>query len=110
MMRIFFMMILIVSLTMSWGTGVKAGDYRDRPQAEPSGFVMTYDGLVGRPIGIATTATGVGVLIATMPFSLISGSTGAVARRTVADPARWTFRRPLGRNYMGGHKYPYFLP
>ncbi len=57
---------------------------------------IVADGLIARPLGLAATAIGAAVFIATLPFSLPSGNAEEVGRVLVRDPAVYTFQRCLG--------------
>lgn len=64
---------------------------------EPSGEGMVVDLLVLRPFGIVATALGTAVFIASLPFTLPTGSVKQAAKKLVAEPAKYTFARPLGQ-------------
>lgn len=64
----------------------------------PSSATMAADALIGRPLGLGVTIAGTGLFIATLPMSLISGSTEDSAWGLVGRPAGWTFVRPFGRS------------
>lgn len=64
--------------------------------ADGSGGAMIADAFIVRPVGIVAVAVGTVAFIGSLPFSLISGSTGDAARALVAAPAKFTFSRPLG--------------
>ncbi len=49
-----------------------------------------------RPMGIVSTALGTGFFFASLPFSVTTGSTGVAFKKLVAEPAIFTFARPLG--------------
>ena len=74
---------------------------------EPSSAWMMLDMVAARPVGIATTVTGVGLLVGTLPISLATNTTREAARAFVEQPGRWTFQRRLGR--PGFDQY-YWLP
>lgn len=57
---------------------------------------MTVDLLLVRPVGIVSLALGSAVFIVALPFSLLGGNTGEAAQKLIADPAKFTFNRPLG--------------
>lgn len=63
---------------------------------EPTGAVMAVDGLVVRPLGIVSTVLGVATWVVTLPFTLIGGNADEAGEVLVADPAQFTFVRPLG--------------
>lgn len=100
--------MLAVSLVCAWGGASAAGvlgyslDRADRgferkADAEPSAAVVAADGLIGRPLGLATTIAGTGLFVLTLPFSAPGGSTDAAARGMIGRPGGWTFTRPMGR-------------
>ncbi|MFP3867529.1 MAG: hypothetical protein ACLFUU_05095 [Desulfobacteraceae bacterium] len=106
MSRILVVVMLIVVMTVSSGIAAAQSYSQSRPSPE----VMFFDGLVGRPLGVAATAVGCATLVATLPFTLPSGSTGQAARGLVREPAAWTFGRPLGQNYMYQRNQRFWLP
>ena len=69
---------------------------RQAPEKTPSAAAMSADLLLVRPLGLVSTVAGTGIFILSLPFTLISGSVGTAADKLVADPAVFTFDRPLG--------------
>jgi hypothetical protein len=63
---------------------------------------IVADTLILRPIGLAAIVAGTAVFIASLPFALITGSTGKAADSLIVEPVRYTFSRPLGDNYPEG--------
>ncbi|MGH8563870.1 MAG: multidrug transporter [Gammaproteobacteria bacterium] len=57
---------------------------------------MAADGLIARPLGIASTIIGTGLFIVTLPFSLIGGNVDEAGQVLVQEPATYTFGRCLG--------------
>lgn len=62
---------------------------------EKAGF-MAGDFFVVRPLGIAATAVGSVIYVLSLPFSLAGGNEEEARQKLVADPASYTFQRPLG--------------
>ena len=104
--------ILVVMLSLSlmgaWGGAASAGilgysmDGADRgferkPDAEPSAAKVVADGLIARPLGLATTIAGTGLFIVTLPFSIPSRSVNEAAQGMIVKPGGWTFVKPFGR-------------
>jgi hypothetical protein len=58
--------------------------------------VTVGDLAISRPFGIVATVIGGAVFIASLPFSLPSGSVKNTADTLVGEPFRFTFKRPLG--------------
>jgi hypothetical protein len=71
----------------------------DQEQAtrEPNGSEEFVDTVVGRPLGLFALALGAVTWVVALPFTLPSHSVRSSAKGLVVDPAKWTFRRPLGR-------------
>jgi len=61
-----------------------------------SAEAMTADILVVRPLGIVATVVGSAIFIVSLPFSALGGNTKTACRKLVQDPAKFTFKRPLG--------------
>jgi hypothetical protein len=57
---------------------------------------MTADLLVVRPLGIVASVVGTAVFIVSLPFSALGGNTKIACQKLVKDPAKFTFKRPLG--------------
>jgi len=76
-----------------------------QPKHSPSAETMIVDGLILRPLGIAATAIGTGVFLATLPFTALGGNTDQAGRKLVADPAKYTFGRCLG--CISKDQFPY---
>ena len=57
---------------------------------------MTADLVFSRPLGLAAIVAGVCVFVVSIPFSALGGNTEQAYQKLVADPAAYTFRRPLG--------------
>jgi len=109
MSRRLLVAILTIILVGTWGSLGVAGEMPySLEKAErgfyvpstgpPSSAALGADALIGRWVGLATTIAGTGVFIATLPFSIPSGSVGTSARGLVGDPGGWTFCRPMGKS------------
>ena len=57
---------------------------------------MTVDLLLVRPVGLVSLALGSAVFIVGLPFSILGGNTDESAQKLIAEPAKFTFKRPLG--------------
>jgi len=57
---------------------------------------MAADLLVVRPLGIVASVVGTAVFIVSLPFSALGGNTKIACQKLVKDPAKFTFKRPLG--------------
>jgi hypothetical protein len=105
----FLLAILVMSLMCAWADVGAAGQisysmrgaekgfgFKPNPNP-PSSSVVAVDGLIGRPLGLATTIAGTAAFLVTLPMSIPSESTAEAAWGFVGRPAGWTFVRPLGR-------------
>ena len=57
---------------------------------------MVLDAIVLRPIGLVTTVAGAAIYTVSLPFSVLGGNEPAAREHLVKEPARYTFKRPLG--------------
>ncbi|QHS10481.1 hypothetical protein [Sinimarinibacterium sp. NLF-5-8] len=63
----------------------------------PSAAAMAFDVAVVRPLGLAATVLGIGFFVVQLPFSVLAGvPPSEPARRLIAEPAAYTFTRPMG--------------
>jgi hypothetical protein len=67
------------------------GDYE-----EPSGIAMAGDLIFVRPVSLVATVAGFCTWIVALPFTIPSGSVASSAKALIAEPASYTFSRPLG--------------
>ena len=71
-------------------------DYSKR-EILSTGEKMVLDAVVLRPVGMVTTLAGSAVYVISLPFSLLGGNEAEVREHLVNEPARYTFKRPLGQ-------------
>ena len=87
---LFIIAALVVSVA---GPAARAQDYKE---TERSGEKMTVDILLLRPAGLLATAGGALIFLISVPFSALGGNTKESYEELVKEPARYTFKRPLG--------------
>lgn len=63
---------------------------------ENSGPLMVADFLVARPIGLTSLVLGSVSFVVTLPFSALGKNVGEAFEYMIAEPAVYTFTRPLG--------------
>lgn len=56
----------------------------------------TMDLLIARPLGVAGTALGAGLYIASFPVTFSTGTADAAGQSLIGAPFNWTFKRGLG--------------
>lgn len=65
--------------------------------ATPSAGAMAFDAVVVRPLGLASLVIGSVLFVAQLPFDIaVEGGAKAPFQKLVAEPAKFTFARPLG--------------
>ncbi|MEA1901371.1 MAG: multidrug transporter [Thermodesulfobacteriota bacterium] len=69
---------------------------QDQSFEENSSEKMFVDFLFLRPLGIVVTAVGTVMFIASLPFSASGGNINEAFLKMMAEPAKFTFARPLG--------------
>ena len=73
-------------------------DERDGIDDSPSAAAMAFDLVLVRPLGLVATVLGTGLFILDLPLSIAMGEPPSEpAKKLVAEPAAFTFRRPLGQ-------------
>jgi len=79
---------------------------KDAPVVEVkhSPETMAVDAIVVRPLGLVSTLGGAVIFLVASPFSAMGGNTRESWDRLVADPAKFTFQRPLGHFEGDGEK------
>jgi hypothetical protein len=64
--------------------------------AEPTGSEMLADAFLVRPFMVVGTVLTTATFVVTLPFSALGGNVDEAASKLVAEPASYTFKRPLG--------------
>lgn len=57
---------------------------------------MVGDIILVRPLGIAATVIGGALFVVSLPFSALGGNTKEAYQTLVVEPAKLTFKRPIG--------------
>lgn len=86
-------MLAVTTMTLPMAASA-AGYMAD--DAGPSGGKMMADAFLMRPFMLVSTVVTTATFIVTLPFSALGGNVGESAEKLVAEPAAYTFTRPLG--------------
>ena len=89
---VFVMVAFLVCTTTGFSALAQEKEYEE--DATMEGMIVDFVFL--RPMGIVSTALGTGFFFASLPFSVPTGSLGVAFKKLVAEPAIFTFARPLG--------------
>jgi hypothetical protein len=92
------MIAAIWLLSLSPSASEAAGGALDDPE-DVIGERMAADAFVVRPVGAVATLLGSVVYVISLPFSHYGGNQPQAYEALVADPAEFTFRRPLGDDF-----------
>ncbi len=92
--RIFALILCLFIGLCFLANPVFSAPVRYRVGHEP--VAMMADGVLARPLGLASTVIGSAFFIVTLPFTIPSGSVGSAKRQMIDYPAWFTFKRPLG--------------
>ena len=76
--------------------GVPALAQIDQHKEEIQAEAMLADALVVRPLGALSTIAGFAAFIISLPFSAWGGNVDKAYQKMVVEPAKFTFKRPLG--------------
>jgi uncharacterized membrane protein len=86
--------VIAALIAVPFATSALAQEYFETK--EPSGGAMMYDLIVLRPVGAVATVIGSAVWLISLPFSAAGDNTDAATTKLVKEPAKFTFKRPLG--------------
>lgn len=90
-------LLLAATLSLSAVTA-QAYPSGDTVDEAPSAGAMAFDLILVRPLSLFATVIGTGLFVLDLPLSLVMGEAPSVpAQVLVVEPARYTFRRPLGQ-------------
>ncbi len=89
---VFVMVAFLVCTTTGFSALAQEKEYEK--DATMEGIIVDFVFL--RPMGIVSTALGTVFFFASLPFSVPTGSLGVAFKKLVAEPAIFTFARPLG--------------
>jgi hypothetical protein len=101
-----FLGLMLIGIFVLASVSMAADTLEPAKPQPPNSNVMAADALIGRPLGLGMTVLGTGAFVATLPFSICSGSVRQAARGLVREPAWWTFKRPLGQRKEQGYMLP----
>ena len=88
---------LVVGSSNAFAQSNSSSPYNDSLDNSPSAGAMAFDLIIVRPVSLVATVLGTGLFIVSLPLALIQrDAPTAAAKKLVAEPARYTFERPLG--------------
>ena len=87
-------LIIAAMIIIPFCSGALATEYFEAK--EPGSGAMMFDAAVVRPVGIVATAVGSVFWLISLPFSALGDNVDSATEKLVKDPARYTFKRPLG--------------
>ena len=93
-MKLALVLVLAAVLVVVPFGSVMAQDDPQNKDRDPG--AMTADLVLTRPVGFCAIIAGAAVFVVSLPFSALGGNAGQAYQKLVADPAAYTFRRPLG--------------
>jgi hypothetical protein len=91
-----FAMIAVLVFTVS-GFQAMAEEQMPMEMEKATGEAMAADLVLLRPLGIAATALGTVLFVASLPFSATGGNAKGAFNKLVGEPGGFTFARPLGK-------------
>ena len=93
-----YLMAVILTVTMTARPMVASADNFNymAEDAVPTGGEMMADAFLMRPFMLVSTVVTTVTFIVMLPFSALGGNVGESAQTLVAEPAAYTFTRPLG--------------
>ena len=92
--KIIIFVVVASFLVISFGTSAMAKGISNPP--ERNAAVMLVDGAVVRPLQFSSLVIGTVSFVLTIPWSALGGNVGEAYTKMMVEPARLTFKRPLG--------------
>ncbi len=89
-------LVPVLSLALAAAPAVYALD-QEQVGRQPTTDEVLADGLIARPLSLIGTVIGAAAFVVMLPFTLPSKSVTRAADTLVAQPARDTFRKPIGQ-------------
>ncbi len=96
-MKYFFIFMIVTSLVVaSFGGAFALEKHPFTEKKDTTAGFMVLDALMVRPLGLGATILGTAVFVLALPFTAPTGYTKKSYDKLMADPAKYTFTRPLG--------------
>ena len=94
----FIVSVAVIVLLVFVNPVVASDEYccSSHPSLLSKGEKMVFDAVILRPVGLVTTVAGAAIYTVSLPFSLLGGNENEAREYLINDPARYTFKRPLG--------------
>ncbi|MCF8045712.1 MAG: hypothetical protein K9J83_07605 [Desulfarculaceae bacterium] len=86
-------LLVVAALAMMPASAMAEGN---KVGKEASAGAMTADIVMARPIGLLSLILGSSMFVVSLPLSGLGGNVDSAARNLVVEPAKYTFKRPLG--------------
>lgn len=97
LIRLTVILLITALVFSSFGPVAVAEDEFARfPTDKRSAESMVFDLALVRPLGIVGIVLGTTAFVLSLPFSAPGKNTEEAFQRLMADPAKYTFNRPLG--------------
>lgn len=87
--------LAVTTTTIPMVASASSFDYMDQ-DTRPTGGEMMADAFLMRPFMLVSTVITTVTFVVMLPFSALGGNVGESAQTLVAEPAAYTFTRPLG--------------
>ncbi len=94
--KIFILMIVLSLVIVPFGGAFALEKHPFTEKKDTTAGFMVFDALMVRPLGLGATILGTAVFVLALPFTAPTGYTQKSYNKLMADPAKYTFKRPLG--------------
>ena len=92
--KIIIFVVVASFLVIPLGSSALARGCHVPPERNPA--VMLVDGVVVRPLQFTSLVLGTASFVVTLPWSALGGNWKEAYTKMMVEPARLTFKRPLG--------------
>jgi len=96
--KLFSIAVVCAMLTATAPAALASASSDGRELGDDTAILL--DLVLFRPLGLVTTVGGIAAFVVSLPISLPTLSAGKTYNALVIGPARYTFVRPLGDEYV----------
>lgn len=87
----------VLALLVILGPVAARAEGEPYPTPDVTAGTMILDVVLVRPVSIIATVFGAATYVVALPFTLPTGSVDEAGRKLVAEPFKYSFKRPLGQ-------------
>ena len=96
-MTIFRTLVVVQAMAMAAAAPPAQAFDQEQVGREATAAEIAADGLIARPMGLVSAVLGAATFVVTLPFTIPSIGVDRAAKKLIAEPLQYTFKRPIGQ-------------